>query len=103
MAPSRIRTHPGEILREEYLKPLNMSANALARAIRVTPNRITAIVSEDSPRAITPDTAMRLARYFRTTPEFWLNMQSAHDLSVARQRIGATIEAEVQPIRAMPR
>ena len=103
MSLSRIRTHPGEILREEYLKPLNMSANALARAIRVTPNRITAIVSEANPRAVTPDTAMRLARYFRTTPEFWLNMQSAYDLSVARQQIGATIEAEVQPIPAMAR
>lgn len=100
MSPSRIRTHPGEVLREEYLKPLGMSSNALARAIRVTPNRITAIVAATAPRAITPDTALRLARYFRTTPEFWLNMQSAYDLSVARQRIGATIEAEVQPLAA---
>lgn len=77
-----------------------MSANALARAIRVTPNRITAIVAGDNPRAVSPDTALRLARYFRTTPEFWLNLQSAYDLSVARQQIGATIEAEVQPIAA---
>jgi addiction module HigA family antidote len=101
MPPSRIRTHPGEVLREEYLKPLGMSANALARAIRVTPNRITAIVGETAPpRAITPDTALRLARYFKTTPEFWLNMQSAYDLSVAKARIGAAIEAEVQPIAA---
>lgn len=97
MPPSRIRTHPGEVLREDYLKPLGMSANALARAIRVTPNRITAILAETAPRAVTPDTALRLARYFKTTPEFWLNMQSAHDLSVARQRIGAAVEAEVQP------
>jgi addiction module HigA family antidote len=102
-SPPRIRTHPGEILREEYLKPLGMSANALARAIRVTPNRITAIVSQDMPRAITPDTALRLARYFKTTPEFWLNMQSAYDLSVARQQIGAVIEAEVQPISPISR
>ena len=100
MPPFRIRTHPGEVLREEYLKPLGMSANALARAIRVTPNRITAIVGETAPQAITPDTALRLARYFKTTPEFWLNMQSAYDLSVTRARIGAAIEAEVQPIAA---
>ena len=97
MSPTRVRTHPGEVLREEYLKPLGMSSNALARAIRVTPNRITAVVSDHAPRAVTPDTALRLARYFRTTPEFWLNMQSAYDLSVARQEIGATVEAEVQP------
>ncbi len=100
MSCSRVRTHPGEVLREEYLKPLAMSANALARAIRVTPNRITAIIAETSPRAVTPDTALRLARFFRTTPEFWLNLQSAYDLSLARQQLGATIEAEVQPIAA---
>lgn len=100
MPPIRTRTHPGEVLREEYLKPLGMSANALARAIRVTPNRITTILADNNPRAVSPDTALRLARYFRTTPEFWLNLQSAYDLSVARQQIGATIEAEVQPIAA---
>ncbi len=100
MPPTRVRTHPGEVLREEYLKPLGMSANALARAIRVTPNRITAILAPDAPRAITPDMALRLARYFRTTPQFWLNLQSAYDLSVAIEEIGAIIEAEVQPIAA---
>lgn len=88
---------------EEYLKPLNMSANTLARAIRVMPNRITAIVSKDKPARHHPGTAMRLARYFRTTPEFWLNMQSAYDLSVARQQIGAMIEVEVQLIPTMSR
>ena len=103
MSQARIRTHPGEVLREEYLKPLGMSANALARAIRVTPNRITAILAEENPRAVTPDTAMRLARYFRTTPEFWLNLQTAYDLSVARHEIGAVVEAEVQPLAAMSR
>lgn len=100
MPPIRTRTRPGEVLREEYLKPLGMSANALARAIRVTPNRITAILADGNPRALSPDTALRLARYFRTTPEFWINLQSAYDLSVARQQVGATIEAEVQPIAA---
>lgn len=100
MSSHRIRTHPGEVLREEYLKPLGMSANALARAIRVTPNRITGIIAEGAPRAITPNTALRLARYFGTTPQFWLNMQSAYDLSVAQHEIGPTIEVEVQPMAA---
>lgn len=100
MPQARIRTHPGEVLREEYLKPLGMSANALARALRVTPNRITAIVAAQNPRAVTPETALRLGRYFRTTPEFWLNLQSAYDLSVAVQARGDAVDAEVQPIAA---
>lgn len=78
----RVRTHPGEILREEYLKPLGLSARALANAIGVPPNRMSEFVAER--RAITADTAMRLARYFRTTPEFWMNMQSGYDLSKAQ-------------------
>ena len=100
MSPSRIRTHPGEVLREEYLTPLGMSANALARAIRVTPNRVTGIIAESAPRAVTPDTALRLARYFGTTPQFWLALQSAYDLSVAEAEIGARVAAEVQPSRS---
>lgn len=100
MPPIRTRTHPGAVLREKYLRPLGVSANAFARAIRVAPNRITAIVADDNPRAASPDPALRLARYFRTTPEFWLNLQTAYDLSVARQQIGATIEAKVRPIAA---
>jgi addiction module HigA family antidote len=76
--PVRIRTHPGEILHEEFLVPLGMSANALARELRVPPNRITAIVNQT--RSVTADTALRLARYFGTTPEFWTNLQAAHDL-----------------------
>lgn len=81
----RIRTHPGEILREEYLEPLGLSARALANAIGVPPNRLSEIVAER--RGITADTAMRLARYFRTTPEFWMNMQSGYDLSKAQTEI----------------
>ena len=80
----RIHTHPGEILREELMIPLGLSANALSRAIDVPPNRITSITAEE--RAVTPDTAIRLARYFDTTPQFWLNLQMAHDLSAAWQR-----------------
>lgn len=88
-------THPGEVLREDFLKPLGMSQYALARAIDVPQIRVSAIVN--GKRAITPDTALRLARYFGTTPEFWLGMQATYDLEMARDRIGPEIEAKVQP------
>ncbi|MDR6668833.1 HigA family addiction module antitoxin [Rhizobium sp. 1399] len=71
--------HPGEILREEYLKPLAMSAGALARKLNVPRTRIERLASEQTP--VTTDTALRLAKYFRTTPDFWLNLQSSYDLS----------------------
>ena len=77
----RVRTHPGEVLREEYLVPLGMSARALAKALGVPPNRITEIMRGD--RDISADTAIRLGRYVGTDPRFWLNLQAAHDLSVA--------------------
>jgi len=70
--------HPGEILREEYLVPLDMSANALAQALGVPANRISAIVAGE--RGVTADTALRLARAFGTTPEFWLNLQQSYEL-----------------------
>ena len=91
----RIHTHPGEVLREEYMIPLGLSANALSREIDVPPNRITSIVAEE--RAVTPDTALRLACYFDTTPQFWLNLQMAHDLSVAQFEQGAAIRHRVRP------
>jgi addiction module HigA family antidote len=97
MSEIRIRTHPGEILLEEFMRPLGLSANALARALHVPPNRITTIVSRIRPRAVTPDTALRLARYFATTPQFWLNLQLACDLSTAEAAAGSQIEREVQP------
>ncbi len=103
---ARIRTHPGEVLREEFMVPLGLSANALARALSVPPNRITAIIAEHSPRAVTPDTALRLARCFGTSPRFWLNLQVAHDLSAAETEVGERIVAEVtvldhaQPVTA---
>lgn len=78
----RIRTHPGEILREEYLKPLGLSARALAIEIGVPPNRMSEIVAER--RSVTADTAMRLARHLGTSPEFWMNMQAGYDLSKAK-------------------
>jgi len=77
----RIRCHPGEILNEEYLLPLGLSARQLAESIGVPPNRISDIVRER--RGITADTAIRLGRYFGTDPRFWLNMQQGFDLSKA--------------------
>lgn len=90
----RVRTHPGGILREEYLTPLGLSARALAQAIGVPPNRMSELVAER--RGITADTAMRLARYFRTTPEFWMNMQSGYDLSKAQSEV----DCSGVPVRA---
>jgi addiction module HigA family antidote len=77
--------HPGEILREEYLLPLDMSANRLAASLHVPPNRISAIVNGE--RNITADTALRLAKFFRTAPEFWLNLQQAFELRTAERDI----------------
>ena len=79
----RLRTHPGEVLREEYLAPLGLSAAALARAIQVPGNRISDILRER--RDISADTAIRLGRFFGVDPRFWLNLQSAYDLSVAER------------------
>ncbi len=94
---TRITTHPGEILRDEFMIPLGLSANALARALGVPPNRITAIIAKESPRAVTPDTALRLSRYFGTTPEVWLNLQVAYDLSAAIAQRGMDIDRLVHP------
>ena len=73
--------HPGEVLREEYLEPLGLSANALAKALHLSPSRVNDIVLER--RGITADTAVRLARYFNSSAQFWLNLQSAYDLREA--------------------
>lgn len=88
-------SHPGEVLREDYLKPLGMSQYALAKAIGVPQIRVSEIVH--GKRAITPDTALRLARYFQTSAEFWLGMQATYDLERARDEVGAAIEAQVRP------
>jgi antitoxin HigA-1 len=92
--------HPGEILREEYLAPLGMSANALARAIGVPANRVSAIVA--GKRAVTADSALRFARAFGTSPEFWLNLQTTHDLRAAEHRSGPSVR-KVQPVGPRPR
>jgi antitoxin HigA-1 len=93
--PNRVTTHPGEILSEEFLKPLEMSVNALAIALRVPATRIGAIVKGE--RSVTADTALRLARFFATSPEFWMNLQAMHDLTKARRESGSAIERQVQP------
>jgi antitoxin HigA-1 len=77
--------------------PMGLSANALSRALDVPPNRITSIIADENPRAVTPDTALRMARYFGTTPELWLNLQQAYDLSVAMAEHGARINDVVRP------
>ncbi len=95
--PSRKRLppiHPGAILRED-LRDMSISLNELARNLRVPMNRISAIVN--GKRSITADTAMRLARYFRTSAQYWMNLQAAYDLQVAEQELAARIEREVLP------
>jgi addiction module HigA family antidote len=94
---ARIHTPPGEVLREEFMKPLGLTANALALALRVPATRIGDILRANKPRAVSADTAIRLARYFGTSPEFWLNLQSAHDLSCALAEHGPAIERDVHP------
>lgn len=86
----RIKTHPGEVLLEEFLKPNNITPHALALAIGVSSSRISEITK--CVRSVTPDTALRLARYFGTTPQFWLNLQNAHDLSLLEEKHGKTLE-----------
>jgi antitoxin HigA-1 len=93
--PNRVTTHPGEVLGAEFLEPLGMSVNALAIALRVPATRIGAIVKGE--RSITADTALRLARFFGTSPEFWINLQAMHDLTKARQESGGKIERDVRP------
>ena len=87
--------HPGEVLAEEFLVPLGLSQNALARSLCVPPRRINEIVL--GKRAITADTALRLARYFRTTPEFWMALQAAYDLEEAQTSLGSTFQKQIQP------
>ena len=92
--------HPGEILLEEFLKPMGISQNRLALAIGVPPRRINEIVLEK--RGITADTALRLARFFRTSAKFWLGLQADYDLDVASDKLGTRLEQEVR-ILARPR
>jgi addiction module HigA family antidote len=88
--------HPGEILKDE-LTEIGMTANAFAQALHVPANRITAILN--GTRSITADTALRLSRFFGTTPEFWINLQTAYDLKITRQADGGKIEFDVIPMK----
>lgn len=90
--------HPGEILREDYLKPLGMSSNALALAVRVPASRINDIVLER--RGVTVDTAMRLVRYFGGDVQSWMNLQTAYEVKVAQKTLTRKIEREVLPMAA---
>jgi addiction module HigA family antidote len=87
--------HPGEILLEEFMKPLDLNAHQLALALRVPADRIQQIVAGE--RALSADTALRLARYFGTTPEFWMNLQASYDVRPAKQERLKQIEREVRP------
>jgi len=87
--------HPGEILREDLMAPLGLSINKVARDLRVPVTRVSEIVN--GRRSITADTALRLARYFSTTPEFWVNLQSAYDLDVATRASAEQIKRDVHP------
>ena len=91
----RVTTHPGEMLSAEFLKPLGMSIHAVAIALRVPATRIGAIVKGE--RAVTADTALRLARFFGTSAEFWMNLQAMHDLTKARLENGGAIDRDVNP------
>ncbi len=88
--------HPGEILLEEFLGPLGLSQNKLARALKVSPRRVNEIVL--GKRSITPETALRLARYFGTSERFWLGLQTDFDLEEAKDRLSAAIDQEVLPM-----
>jgi addiction module HigA family antidote len=91
--------HPGEILREEFMKPLKLSSTGLAMALRVPPQRIHELVSER--RGISADTALRLSRFFDTTPTFWMGLQTVYELEVAERRKGREI-ATIQPRPGVP-
>ena len=87
--------HPGEILREEFLVPLGLSINQLARDLYIPVTRVSEIVNER--RGITADTALRLSRYFGTTPQFWINLQTHYELDVAQRTIGHDIVERIRP------
>lgn len=87
--------HPGEVLRQDFLEPMLLTQYALAKALGVPQVRISEIVN--AKRAISPDTALRLARYFGTGAEFWLRMQATYDLETAREKVGPLIDAQINP------
>ncbi len=97
MAAKMKAVHPGEILREEFMAPLGLNANKLSIALRVSAPSVYEIAREE--RSVSPDMALRLGRYFNTTPEFWLNLQTRYDLESARDKEGAKVEREIEPLK----
>jgi addiction module HigA family antidote len=93
----RVTTHPGVVLREDFLIAMGISANHLALRTRMPATRVGEILH--GRRSVSADTALRLARYFGTSAEFWLNLQAAHDLSKARLELARTIERDVEPMK----
>ncbi|MBF0388136.1 MAG: HigA family addiction module antidote protein [Candidatus Omnitrophica bacterium] len=85
--------HPGDVLNEDFLKPLALSQNQIARDIHVPPRRINEIILKK--RRVTADTALRLAKYFKTSPQFWMNLQSSYDLDIENEEVGDRIAKEV--------
>lgn len=100
MSDKLLPVHPGEVLLEEFLKPMNLSQHRLALEIGVDPRRINEIVLGQ--RSITADTALRLGRYFGVSPQFWMGLQAEYDLDVALDRLGERLEDEVRPLRFTP-
>lgn len=98
MARMGRRLHPGRVLREEYMEPMHISADGLAQALGVPQSQIFPLINDREP--VTSDLALRLARCFRTSPQFWLGLQTAYDLAMAQAQFGAEIEARVQPLAA---
>jgi antitoxin HigA-1 len=90
--------HPGEVLREEFLAPLGMTSHALAMQLRVTPSRINEMVREQRP--VTIETALRLARCFNTTPEFWMNLQQAYELKTLPKPLLQEVKRDIKPLVA---
>jgi antitoxin HigA-1 len=99
MAKKLKPVHPGEILLEEFMKPLGLSMNRMAMDLRVPVTRIADIVNER--RGISADTALRFARYFKNSPTFWMNLQTRYDLEVAEDKIAGKVQRDVQPLHAI--
>ncbi len=98
MARMGRRLHPGRVLREEYMEPAHLDALGLAAAMGVAPGKLEPIIADQEP--MTSDIALRLAKCFRTSPQFWLGLQNAYDLAMAQAQFGAEIEANVHPVAA---
>jgi addiction module HigA family antidote len=98
MARMGRRMHPGRVLREEYMEPMQIDTTGLALALGVPQSQIAPVIDHHEP--MTSDLALRLARCFRTSPQFWLGLQTAYDLAIAQAQFGAEIEARVQPLAA---